>query len=910
MATTAPEDVCLATNLDAFVLNEAVCESGLSRIAPITQPNYVSLRLNNSVIQHDLLPTVDLHNSQPALVNPRISKALTGDFQNLDLAHPSPALSSLSTIDRTRLGVYLHWTVPRAYRSGASQAPSADPSSAATANPNPKFRLVPNRWLLVRILREWAPQTAQPDQATAWIIESDKLRKIEELGDSVDLETDVTPFVAYAQDADSNSDILNNQAENYIGLKTPLAEWQGEHARRGDADRVPLTVMNSSNPLFADYAIHNPNVFSTKDNFAWGKDASGGPLGYLDMALCDYFVVGWHADTAEDPLGAVDANMPSPLRTRLSNLFCAAPANSDGKDDAHTSDTTTVQDNGSVDSTRIFCHAARYGVKFDKDDKTKPKTPADDYAAKFIPTYSSSSSPSSPGSSQSYDMEPVAVGTTPLDAVLAFFQAHEHDPDFEPGLFHDGNAAKTAQTLMELQELLYATEDDYDSRAKAADLIFQHNFTRNLGGSLWHYNKRKAADGPPATPSETKDPVSHMSELDYLNQLNECQQTWDAADRKLDQLRWALFAEFFKYVSDGQLDPTNTQDPRLPIYTSRIPLLRSEAVALQAQQAALQKAIDGITGGSDPSKALLPVKKIAGGSFFRRADPSLCLVGVDGGWDPQFVSGNTSTRYAHQLAAAGTGEDASPVKGTLDAIRAKLGPDLAPTVSKLLTESAGGYQPSLAAFGHKPWTEQPFCPQFVEWEGIYYHIDDSQWAVALANSALCDSNHKHVTYTNPNRLSDTPQIDQLHISGRMLVLPQPAFALDAVVAQVLGAALPQDLPPDLQTADQQAAFRQNLQSLKFISGQLTGLSDALLTMAVGQHVKPNVRQQGGTPQPIHAAVDVGSKYLHMTKDDFTLMAAETSKTPYGTLVDFTASNPHPFKAVQHGQFGMRSSCKT
>jgi hypothetical protein len=50
------DNVCVPINLDAFVLHEAVCEGNKARIAPITQPDYVSLRLENSVIQvsHDV----------------------------------------------------------------------------------------------------------------------------------------------------------------------------------------------------------------------------------------------------------------------------------------------------------------------------------------------------------------------------------------------------------------------------------------------------------------------------------------------------------------------------------------------------------------------------------------------------------------------------------------------------------------------------------------------------------------------------------------------------------------------------------------------------------------------------------------------------------------------------------------
>ena len=69
------DSLCLPINLDAYVLTEAVCEGGKTRIAPITQPDYVSLRLDNSVIQHDVLPHVDLHSTDTAISNPRISTA-------------------------------------------------------------------------------------------------------------------------------------------------------------------------------------------------------------------------------------------------------------------------------------------------------------------------------------------------------------------------------------------------------------------------------------------------------------------------------------------------------------------------------------------------------------------------------------------------------------------------------------------------------------------------------------------------------------------------------------------------------------------------------------------------------------------------------------------------------------------
>jgi hypothetical protein len=87
------------------------------------------------------------------------------------------------------------------------------------------------------------------------VIESDRLRPLEELNkdDGIDLETDVTPFVAYDGDKgtfDPNvPDAFHQQAEVFIGKKTPLESWNEDPT----GSPIDLTTMNSSNPLFADY---------------------------------------------------------------------------------------------------------------------------------------------------------------------------------------------------------------------------------------------------------------------------------------------------------------------------------------------------------------------------------------------------------------------------------------------------------------------------------------------------------------------------------------------------------------------------------------------------------------------------------------------------------------------------------
>jgi hypothetical protein len=151
-------------------------------------------------VKHDVLPPVDLHACRPAFLNPRISKAYSAQLQTVKLTDPEPDFSTIpdGAINEARLGVYLHWSLPRGYRSGVSSAAGAerndpdDPALKTGADPklvpkniappaNPKFRLVPNRWLVVRKLKEQRPPEANLPILDAWVIESDRLRTVEAL---------------------------------------------------------------------------------------------------------------------------------------------------------------------------------------------------------------------------------------------------------------------------------------------------------------------------------------------------------------------------------------------------------------------------------------------------------------------------------------------------------------------------------------------------------------------------------------------------------------------------------------------------------------------------------------------------------------------------------------------------------
>jgi hypothetical protein len=165
--------------------------------------------------------------------------------------------------------------------------------------PNPTFRRVPNRWYVVRNIQSSVPEAPATEKRRAWIVESDRLRRVDQLPADMDLETEVTPYVSHFEGDQTRADTLNAQSGVYIGAKFDDGAWFEADPSSG-VQRVPLTAMNSSNFCFADNAVHNPNVFSIIDNFQY-KDSQGQTQS-LTKVKCDYFVAGWHSDRLDDPL--------------------------------------------------------------------------------------------------------------------------------------------------------------------------------------------------------------------------------------------------------------------------------------------------------------------------------------------------------------------------------------------------------------------------------------------------------------------------------------------------------------------------------------------------------------------------------------------------------------------------------
>jgi hypothetical protein len=459
-------------------------------------------------------------------------------------------------------------------------------------------------------------------------------------------------------------------------------------------------------------------------------------------------------------------------------------------------------------------------------------------------------------------------------------------------------------------------------------LISGQSFRTALGGFSWHYDKKKTPNSPPQSPDTITKDGDGKTELDYLNKLNRLQQQLDITDRMLALKNWELFAEFFKYCSDVKNGENSSQ-----YFDKMRMLLGAEKVAdskgikhdgdtsviqsLLNTKSRLETAIKVIVPDK-PATPKIPVKKVAGDAFKQRTDPTLLLAGIDSGWPASFLdylqirfAGDVKAPSNPQITQILNNLNLPTTSGTIKG-----------TIEKLLNEAkvgAGG-----SRIGFKNWTGQPFCPIFVEWEAMFYNVDASQWAVALGNSPMSNNNQPQIRYINPDPLHEPSKLsdqDSRAVSGRILVLPQPSFALAAIVKQVLdvaGVNVPQGLQQEVTAPDgtkklngkldktKLQDFVKKVEGLKLISGDLMGFTDGLLTLGTGSHVKPNVRQQGEGIKVLGEAKDIITKIgfpADLAEQMILQMGSETARTPYGTLEDFEGASFQPFKGVQHGQLG-------
>ncbi|CAK1364568.1 unnamed protein product [Cercospora beticola] len=888
--------VYVPVKLDAFVLN------GLSKgfpdnasVAPISQPNYTFLRLDAAVIQNDVLPYHDISHASPPSLNPRLTDLGTGEPR------------------KRRQGVYLHWMLPRCYRAGSS----------AQTDSAPVFKTAPDRWLVIRRLHPGAEPAGRIRDITAWIVESNRVRNVQDFDRNVDVEVECAPYLK----GDAGS--IEAQAEIYIGQKTLLTPGSWKESAP-DAQRfVPLGTLNTANPLFADYAPHCPNVFSILDNFEYVQD---GKRDYLTKATASYYVLGWHGEENQDFLTNPRSVTMSEL---LSNNFLSMPV-------AKSDDFLNRPSSG-----RVLCHGAMYTVNYSSQDNNTLTLPSAHAAKKFA-------NPKS---------HPVTVGTTPLDSVLSYVRAY--NDSLKQGGARDTALDKTESDLRHLETLLLKQEDDIDSQQEAQDMLSANNFEPYQdSGSFWNFSAATPSNtGSTALPTRTQqlfEPTS--SQKQSLARLNDVQAALDSAKREMQSEQWNLFALWWKYVSDKSWQDTRTTIRESPADQSKKPAELVDAQtkivkSMKARVESLGSVIETylkpfVRPGSDSSKPSYIVERGARKRFYTQRDPCLLVPGLSNPWPVDWLS-LLPTRFASQVQVPSLPPQTPAGWGGLgDVINNNVLPcfinkqgvanrELQDAAASLIREffnlrpsDSSGVKEIPSTVRGKASTDvvlphyhdsrdqwnntQAWFPLFLEWEISYCHIPWDAWDFNQVKIPFKPNENPRVCYgIKPDRTvaelvrsGSTRVRDEREVDGRVLILPQPGFSLRVSVEQLLSSTNPDMLPDSLKpkldpqtgavTFDPVPDFLSKVEQIQLLSAPMTGFMDHLTTKLQGTHIKPTVRDPG-SPTNLTSLKAAERPEVNLNTEAITLMGSELDKTPFSDFVRFEAGVA-PMKPVTHGQF--------
>ncbi|MCJ1404015.1 hypothetical protein MMC11_007239 [Xylographa trunciseda] len=900
--TPNPNVVWVPMKLDAYLNYDprrTVGTDPRSRayLAPINTPNLDGLQLDSNLLQHDIF---EQHRNAPYM------------------GCADPCRQSAR-----RLGIYLHWSLPRMYRVGVTGSSGPDSVTATSdarkyggypaaaqvysgrAIGTPVFRPTPERWIVMRIIR---PAVAGPytgkvmmrvgrtegqaslnmfNQTTGgdfairdfFVVQSDSVRDISTIPATEDVEVTSSPFIT-----DSLSP--SQQGQTFLGQASPYTTWTGND-NNPNPNPTTVTVSRAGNPYFPDYQPQNSSVFSFFDDLI-----ITGPTGinaYYTQGDISYTVLGYHTLAKNDPLN-VDVNFvkDQTFADRLARCSLSLQNQLDAKK-LNSDDTTwlDVQAGGSPMNMRTLNHGSLYGLPWSESPSEGPvvpnfKYPGDDVQQLFAKTH------------------PVAVGTNPIDALFGWLRST-----------NDIGGLTTDQIrgdLLKVSTLILDVNDDVDSQLMAQDLLSTDNFVPRSSGTVWHFQAQEGL------PDDTQPVVPSDAQAKGLRNLNAIQVQLNSILREQDRLKGELFAAWWTYVADkGNPNIDSAQ------------LKQRISFVVSALKIKIRANVDDTNNGVGLIKTLsdrINAKKGSLGlvqagiepNFHTQRDPTLFIAGLSSKWPTDWDQDlNIRLNPQNYPMTMPYGIQWPPLDSSY--LGGKAPTALSKTMADALSEGLLGGR-GIQAFQSTStyWNngdqilQKPsntysngWFPLFIEWEVEYYHIPFDNWEFgpqgpeARVGYSLTD---------NANPADPNIQSDYRILNGRCPILPQTGAILETRLKQVFSKTNPATLALSL---DDKVALLSGAKSLDFASTPMSGLTDQLLTRMQGMHVLPLIWTSDGKLAVTADAAPSGAE-IGLNSDsngtDFLLMAGQTSKTPFASLVDIPTdtSKFNPFKPCIHGQF--------
>jgi hypothetical protein len=409
-------------------------------------------------------------------------------YENLSkFKSPEPEPFADHSGEPPKAGIYLHWTLPKALRSGVH---SKDGSTT--------FPLVPNRWLIVRVHHGIKPgQTVDGAKAIkAWVLESDYRDKDQGSSPYVDIEFD------------DSSDQWKAKLKNGIPVPVKIGKkWRLHQLESLPVQGKPfLRAVGPGTVAFANYSPGVNNVFAFYDDVSSDDDKT-----QLKTGMFTYHVTGWYSTTAHDPLNNVNLEWKqSDDPKQQGQYWIQWRQGTDPKLIEYNLDWFAYSGSANLPK-KMLVHALVSSVPWDRDGKNPPS-----------PNYPTNI----PGEVK------VAVGNTAVDALAAIVRLRKDNQ----------------QEADMLEAFQYGLIDQFDTPGSSEVLnmaIRQHWFGASSGGTLWSVVGKESQSTSEATDAKTLELTEQ--EKAALAALNIAQSELDRQQRILETMQWNLFGLWWKY---------------------------------------------------------------------------------------------------------------------------------------------------------------------------------------------------------------------------------------------------------------------------------------------------------------------------------------------------------------------------
>ena len=633
--------------------------------------------------------------------------------------------------------------------------------------------------------------------------------------------------------------------------------------------------MSAANPYFSDYQPQNAGVFSFFDDLS----VAGSPGKIFTQCSVSYTVLGYHTLDRNDPL-YLDVNTvkDQTFSDRLSR--CSLIINNQLGDPDKTWLNTPSGQVGK--NMRTLSQGSLFGLPWSQSpgEGSTPNNfqyPGDAIQQLFSQTH------------------PVAVGTNPVDALFAWLRATDDT---------DGITTSQIRTdLTKLSTYVLSVDDDVDSQLMAQDLLATDNFVPRPSGILWHF---KAPEG---MPDDKLPAIPTDEQAKGLRALNRVQVQLNAVLREQDRLKGELFAAWWTWLADRSSPSINNQLSRQRI-SSRVAALKTAIRANYDETAAGAGLINNLQSQVDTAKSVLGlVQAGTEPKFYSQRDPTLFIAGLSSKWPSNW---GQATNVRLNASSSGVSVPSGFQWPIFDQnifgkrVPLSLATDMSLALSEALLGEIGVeafqtpsdlWQNGGQSIVKNGVSENGWFPLFIEWEAEYYHIPYENWEFVPQGP---EQRYGYALKASADLTVPQIRADYRVLNGRCPVLPQVGASLETRLKQVFAQLDPTLLPLDA-TARQELLT--NARTLDFAATPMFGLTDQLLTQVQGLHVLPLTWTSGGSLAVTGDARPIGQEINFNNDSDFLLMAGQTSKTPFASLVDLPTDTTtfNPFKPCTHGQ---------